>query len=317
MANLLFLMDPLSSINPKKDTTYMLMLGASRRGHTVYFVGKHDIHLGEKGVFFTATGVIPSDDRTHPFSVGDTVMLAESDIDVIFVRTDPPFDEGYLLNTWLLDRLSSRILVVNRGASIRTVNEKLWATQFRELVPPTLVTSSQTLAREFLNHHGRIVAKPCNGHGGSSVFKVQDDDSNANVIVETLTQNGTKPIILQTYISAADSGDKRILLLNGDPLGAVLRVHSKMDHRNNFFAGGHAEACDITARDLQIIATLKPYLQELGLLFVGIDIIGDYLIEVNVTSPTCLQEMNALYGLCIEESVITYIETLIKTGETY
>jgi glutathione synthase len=314
MATILFLMDPLASINPYKDTTYMLMLGAYTRGHQVYFVGKHDIHLSSDGCLFTAELVIPSEDRAQPFHVSETVLLKEDDVDVVFIRTDPPFDEHYLVNTWLLDRLSPRILVMNSGHGIRTVNEKLWAIQFTDLIPHTLVTSSSKLARDFLKEHHTIVAKPSNGYGGSSVFKLHYGDTNTNVIFETLTKTDTQAIILQAYIRAADVGDKRILLLDGDPVGALLRVHSESDHRNNFFAGGKAQPCDISERDRYIISILKPHLQSLGLLFVGIDIIGDYLIEVNVTSPTCLQEMNALYGIQIEETVILFIESILNKG---
>ena len=240
------------------------------------------------------------------------MLLSESDVDAVMIRLDPPFDSGYLHLTWMLDRLHSRVFVMNRSQGIRTVNEKLWALQFKDLIPPTLVTSDHAQFKDFLASHQTCVIKPSDSYGGHGVFKLSIEDPNLNAAFELLSENGQKPVICQRYIPEAKIGDKRILLLDGEPLGAVLRVHSKDDHRNNFFAGGKAEATEITKREYEIIELLKPKLRELGLFFVGIDVIGDYLIEVNVTSPTCLQEMDRLYGKSHAKDVIQFVEVQKK-----
>ncbi len=301
---IVFLMDPLSAINPAKDTTYMLMLAAHRQGHEVYYVGPDGLSLTSNGLQFESLKVVPQEDRAQPFQILSEQLLPEQSVDAVFVRTDPPFDDRYLMNTWLLDRLSPRVKVINSPSGIRRVNEKIWATQFTDLVPETLITSSLSAAKAFLKTNQQIVAKPANGFGGSSVFKLASGDSNAGVVFETLTNMGRQKIILQRYVAASEIGDKRVLLVDGDPIGAVLRVHSGEDHRNNFFAGGKPAPTSLTPRDLHIIATLKPHLIALGLRFVGIDIIGEYLIEVNVTSPTCVQEINALTGRQLEDEIL-------------
>jgi glutathione synthase len=242
--------------------------------------------------------------------------LSEDEVDIVFLRSDPPFDEQYLINTWLLDLLPARIPVINRPSGVRTVNEKIWTTQFTSIIPPTLVGRNRSDILDFLREHKNIVAKPTGGHGGQSVFHVQTGGPNTNVILETLTSHWQRDIIVQKYVPESARGDKRVLLLNGEPLGAVLRRHAEDDHRNNFFSGGKPLPADITKRDLEIINVLKPRLQSLGLYFVGIDIIGDYLIEVNVTSPTCLQEMNRLYNVRLDDRVMDFCEGLIARARS-
>ena len=307
--NIVFVMDPLENINPFKDSSYVLMLAATRQGHHVFYVPNSGLHLSAAGLQFEAMPVTPSEDRAHPFETTELMWLSEAEIDAVFIRTDPPFDDSYLMNTWLLDRLDPRIKVINSPQGIRTVNEKIWATQFKAVIPETLITSNLALAKKFLIQQGHIVAKPANGFGGSSVFKLSAGDSNASVVFETLSHLGKSKMILQAYIDAAQVGDKRVLLVDGEPVGCVLRVHSPEDHRNNFFAGGKPAQTSLTARDQEIIAILKPHLNALGLRFVGIDIIGDYLIEVNVTSPTCIQEINALTGRRVEDEIFNQLLT--------
>ena len=308
----IFLMDPLETVIFEKDTSFMLMIGAHRRKHEVYFVPDGNISLQEGRVVFSTVKVRPQLKKTKPFIKGAQMLLTDKDIDAVFVRNDPPFDPQYLMNTWLLDRLPSHIPVINSPQGIRTVNEKVWAAQFTSLIPRTLVSRQRAEMIKFIEKEKDVIAKPTDAFGGQMVFRVQKGDSNINVILEALTQRGTKEIILQQYIPAAAKGDKRILLLNGEPLGAVLRVHDKGEHRNNFFAGGKPVATKITPRDREIIEALRPHLLKLGLYFVGIDVIGDYLIEVNVTSPTCLQEMNRLYKKQLENEVINFVENLVK-----
>jgi len=306
-----FLMDPLETVIFEKDTTFALMLGSQRRGHEVYFLPSDGMTLQNGQIIFHATRVVPQKTKSRPFVIKQKIDLLAEKVDAVFVRTDPPFDEEYLLHTWFLDRLPSHVVVMNSPNGIRSVNEKLWVTQFTGLVPPTLVTRNRNDMLQFIQKEKSIIAKPTDGHGGRSVFRIEQDDTHTNVILETLSTKFTREIILQRYLPASTKGDKRILLLNGELLGAVLRVHSKDDHRNNFFTGGKPIATKITPRDIEIIETLKPYLRELGLSFVGIDVLGQYLIEVNVTSPTGLQEMNRLYRQKLEEKVIQFVEDLV------
>lgn len=253
------------------------------------------ITLKNGKVFFHTIKVTPQAAPHQPFVIDRPVMLSDDDVDAVFVRTDPPFDNEYLMATWLLDRLPKRVKVINSPSGIRTVNEKVWATQFSSIIPPTIVSSTKHDLASFLREPNAI-AKPTNGFGGRSVFHIHPGQGNTNVILETLTDNWSREVILQRYVSDSKDGDKRILLLNGEPLGAVLRKHSEEDHRNNFFAGGKRSRPRSPSAIMRSSRHWKPELQKLGLYFVGIDVIGNYLIEVNVTSPTGLQEMNRLYN---------------------
>ena len=310
--NFIFLMDPLHTVIMEKDTSFILMLGTHRRGHKVFFLPDGGITRLNGKLHFHAVEVTPQQIAEKPFIEHKSIVLKESDVHAVFVRSDPPFDEQYLLNTWLLDLLPKSIPVINRPSGIRTVNEKIWATQFTAIIPPTLVGRNRKDLLDFLAKEKNIVAKPTGGHGGQSVFHVQSGGVNANVILETLTHNWNREIILQKFVPESKDGDKRILLLNGEPLGAVLRMHAEDDHRNNFFAGGKPSRAEVSTRDRQIISTLKPRLQELGLYLVGIDVIGEYLVEVNVTSPTGLQEINKLDGTRGEDKILDFVENLIN-----
>ncbi|RAP32981.1 glutathione synthase [Candidatus Marinamargulisbacteria bacterium SCGC AG-410-N11] len=291
-----FLMDPLESINPEKDTTYALMLSAHQKGHEIYFVARQSISILNGEVILSAIKVIPCNISDKLFEQEQQLTLTQHDIDIVFIRTDPPFNEAYLMDTWLLDRLKG-VYVINQPSGLRTVNEKVWATQFTDCVPKTLVSASKDQIDQFIDQMRTVIVKPVNMFGGAGIFKLNKTDTNRQVIIETSTHYHTKEIIVQDYIHDSTVGDKRILLLGGEPIGAILRVHSESDHRNNLFAGGTTKSTTITDNDQRIINQLKPHLIELGLDFVGIDIMGDYLIEVNVTSPTCLQEMDRSDGV--------------------
>jgi len=314
--NFIFLMDPLEGVKYEKDTSFALMVGAYFKSHKVYYVPQGGITLKDGKLYFKATEVIPQKNPQQPFVVCEKREIVQEDVDAVFIRTDPPFNEAYLMDTWLLDRLPQSIPVINRASGIRSVNEKLWVTQFTSVIPKTVVTRDKKYFHDFLTEEKEIIIKPVNLYGGSSIFHIKKGDLNANVAFEVVSRNGTKEVILQKYISAAKTGDKRVLLLDGEPIGAVLRVHSENDHRNNFFSGGSAHAAEITSSDQKIINILKPHLRSLGLYFVGIDIIGEYLVEVNVTSPTCLQEMNRFYQKSLENQVIEFAERLIRKHKT-
>ena len=307
-----FLMAPLETIIFEKDTTFIMMLEAHARGHEVFFLPEEGISFIEGKVYFNVTKVIPQNNKSTPFKNEYTTRLSQDDIQAVFVRPDPPVDEQYLINTWLLDHLPKHIAIINKPLGIRTVNEKIWVSQFKNITPPTLISANKKDLVDFIAKHKNIIAKPTNGFGGTSIFHIKKGNTNTKVILETLTENYAKAIVLQKYIPEAKNGDKRILLLNGEILGALLRMHEHGEHRNNFYAGGKPMPTTISAKDKKIVALLKPHLQELGLYFVGIDILGDYLIEVNVTSPTCLQEMNRLYNVKLEEKIIDFVEKLVK-----
>lgn len=291
------LMDPLETINPKKDTSYAILKEAESLGHDIYFVDKHGISLDtrlEFPVVFNASKITANTTTTQALVETEaTTPINESDFDICLIRTDPPVDENYINNTWFLDQCR-HCRVLNSPSGIRNVNEKIWATQFSDIIPKTLISANLNELKNFIKYEGQVVIKPTNGFGGQSIFIIKKTDTNLNSLLETLTQNGNSSIICQEYLEDAQNGDKRILLLNGEPLGAVLRHHKGDDPRNNFFAGGEALKATVTKDDLKIIERIKPFLREQELFFVGIDIIGGKLIEINVTSPTCLQEMSEL-----------------------
>lgn len=310
--NFLFLMDPLHTVIPDKDTTLALMVGAQERGYKVFYLPEGGMSRINGRTKFHAVSLIPSFDPKNTFSAQKYIELNEQDVDCIFIRNDPPFDGAYLYSTWMLDLLPKRIAVINDPNGVRSTNEKIWATSFPELNPPHCLSNNKKELQDFIHKTGDVVAKPTDGFGGQAIFYIKKNDPNTNVIMEVLSKNYTMEIILQQYIPEAKNGDKRILLLNGEPLGAILRKQTGHDHRNNLFAGGKALKTSITPREQKIIQTLKPFLRERRLYFVGIDILGDFLTEVNVTSPTCLQEMNALYSQKLHHQVIEFAEGLVK-----
>ena len=311
----IFLMDPIESMDYKKDTTYVFIKEAILRGHEAYFCPKGGVSLIEGFVCFDVQLLAISNDAYEGqplLKLLKPKFLKENEVDAVFVRFDPPFDEDYLMITWLLDQLPKDVFVMNSPDGIRTVNEKVWASKFDDIIPRTCITNNKEVFSRFLDQEKKIILKPTNGYGGQAVFKVDIKDSNRNVIFETVSKNGSKQIMLQSYIEAARVGDKRVLLLDSEPIGSVLRVHGADDHRNNFFSGGKPQKVDLTQKDLQIIQVLARELKSLGLYFVGIDIIGDYLIEVNVTSPTCVQEINRLNNTKLESQVIEFVEEQVN-----
>ena len=313
--NIACLMDPIENINPDKDTSYAILKQAESMGHSLFYVPKNGLSLISspiQKVLFQASKITTQTKSKHAFKRIETSKnYEEKDIDICLIRTDPPFDEAYLHNTWILDQCQHTI-VLNHPTGIRSVNEKIWATQFHNLMPKTLISSNIKQCKAFIKDNKKAVIKPTDGFGGQSIFIITDTDQNINALLETVSQNETKAIICQEYIPEASVGDKRILLLNGEPLGAILRKHSADDPRNNFFAGGTALKSEITSIDLKIIEAIKPFLLKENLFFVGIDIIGEKLIEINVTSPTCLQEMSALNNKNLAQKIVSSLEQLSK-----
>ena len=307
---ILFLMDDLSQINPKKDTTYAMMLEAQRQGAESYFLSAYDITYKQQKFTFRVQRVIAIENNEEAFKlVGELVFLNEDEVDAIFIRLEPPFNQHYLNCTWLLDKLEGKIPLLNSPSGIRTVNEKIWASSLLErYLPETLITCDSKQYQEFLAEQKHLIVKPTDGFGGEGVFQVREDDSNKNVIFEQLSNRGQRFVICQRYIPEASRGDKRILLLDGEFLGAIVRQNLGDDHRNNLVRGGEASTTQLTKIELEIIEILKPKLKSLGLFFVGIDILGDYLIEVNVTCPTGIQEASQLANKNLCELVLNKLK---------
>ncbi|MEC9071299.1 MAG: glutathione synthase, partial [Myxococcota bacterium] len=282
----LFLMDPIEGIRVDLDSTFAIMLEAQRRGHEVLYATVDKLHglAGETRAEAQRATLTTTQGEHATLGPAHTVSL--SDMDVVWMRKDPPFDMAYIFTTYLLDQAGEGCLVVNAPEGLRSFNEKAWTLGFPELVPPSLVTQSQARLRAMMDEIGPIVVKPLDGNGGEGVFIVRPDDPNRGVILETSTRHDTRVILAQAYLPEAAKGDKRIILVDGEPVGACLRVPSGVDHRGNIHVGARVEPCEMTARDLEICAAIGPPLRNAGQVFVGIDVIGDYLTEVNVTSPT-------------------------------
>jgi glutathione synthase len=294
-------MDPIASINYKKDTTLAMLWAAQARDWQLFYIEQTDLYL-EQGVArarMAQLTVFRDPDRWFKLDEPEDRDLAE--LDVILMRKDPPFDNEYIYSTYILEAAERKgVLVVNRCQSLRDCNEKVFATQFPQCCPPVLVSADMQRLKDFHRHHGDAIFKPLDGMGGDAIFRVKPDDPNVSVILETLTLHGRRTIMAQKFIPQIVEGDKRILMINGEPVPFCLaRVPLVGETRGNLAAGGTGQPQPLTERDQWIAAQVGPSLREKGLLFVGIDVIGDYLTEVNVTSPTCIREIDAGYDLDI------------------
>jgi len=305
-----FVMDPLERILPDKDTTFVFMLESLRRGHQVYFVPLHELWAKGCQVFARARQCEVMRGVPHYRFIGEEREVPLESFHAVFMRKDPPADAQYLYATMLLSLVDSRrTFVLNNPAGLREANEKLYSLNFPQLIPPTLVTWKIWRIKEFLAEQGgQIVVKPLDGHGGEGVFVLSRGDRNLNAILETVTNFETRAVMAQRYLPEVRHGDKRIVVLNGEPLGAVLRVPREDEHRGNIHVGGQCVKAELTARDYEICRVLAPRLVRDGLYFVGLDVIGNYLTEVNVTSPTGVQEIDQLNGVKLEAAVIDFVE---------
>ncbi|MFQ5684183.1 MAG: glutathione synthase [Candidatus Binatia bacterium] len=301
-------MDPIETINIHKDTTFVLMLEAERREHEVYYMELGDLFV--RGAIPEAHCRRVSVVRGTPhYRFGAAFLKTLSWFDVILMRKDPPFDMNFFFATHLLSLVNKRCLVANHPRSLREASEKLYILNFPEMIPETLVSSDRRQLKQFMEElGGEMIIKPLDGHGGSGVFYLHHQDKNTNALLETATMDGRKPIMAQRYLPEIREGDKRILVLNGEPIGAVLRVPRDDEIRGNIHVGGQCVKTELTSRDREICRVLSRHLKALGLYFVGLDVIGDYLTEVNVTSPTGVQEINALEHVRLESRIIDFIE---------
>lgn len=302
-------MDPIEKIDIGKDTTFVLILEAERRGHELYYMELEDLSI--RGVTPQARCRRLSVRRATPhYRFGESASRPLSSFQIVLMRKDPPVDMKFFFATQLLSLVDEgKSLVMNHPRGLREANEKLYALNFPGLIPETLITSDVGELRRFMDDlGGEMIIKPLDGCGGTGVFYLHRKDRNTNVLLETATANGQGAIVAQRYLPEIRKGDKRIIVLDGEPIGAVLRVPREDENRGNIHAGGQCVKTELSPRDREICRTLSPALKQLGLYFVGLDVIGDYLTEVNVTSPTGVQEINALDQVQLEKQVVDFLE---------
>ncbi|MDR6233722.1 glutathione synthase [Pseudomonas oryzihabitans] len=302
-------MDPIERISYKKDSSMAMLWAAKARGWALHYFEMQDLYQVDGEARGRGRQLDVFQDPERWFAFGESVDLPLRELDVILMRKDPPFDNEFVYATYLLEQAErGGTLVVNRPASLRDCNEKFFATLFPELSPPTLVSRRADIIREFARAHGDVILKPLDGMGGSSVFRHREGDPNLSVILETLTAHGTQQIIAQRYLPGIKDGDKRILMVDGEPVEYCLaRIPAQGETRGNLAAGGRGVAQPLSARDREIAATVGPELRKRGLLFVGLDVIGEHLTEINVTSPTCIREIDAAYDTRIAERLMDVI----------
>lgn len=308
--NLAVLMDPIARINPKKDTTFAMLLEAQRRGYRVRYMSHGDLALRDGMAWARLAELSVRDDPSDWFTLGDVAWQSLAGVDLVFARKDPPVDAQFIYDTLVLDQAAREgVRVVNDPTSLRDCNEKLFALHFPQCCAPSLVARDAGELRRFVAAQGKVVFKPLDGMGGRGIFVSQHGDPNLNSIIETLTQNGKAFALAQRFIPEISAGDKRILLVNGEPVPyALARIPQGDEFRGNLAAGGKGVGVALSERDRWIAAEVAPELKRRGLLFVGLDVIGDWLTEVNVTSPTCVRELDAQYSLNIAGQLFDALE---------
>ena len=317
-----FIIDPIERLDPGHDTTVAFMEAAIARGHEVWITQAHDLGVadGIARATMQPVGITPvqlADDRwvsvDRWYELGDRVLLPLETMDAVFMRTDPPVNVPYLYATYILDYVNpDKTLVVNAPRGLRAANEKMYALQFHGAIPETIVTQDKQVIREFVEKKGRAILKPLGGKAGEGILFLEAGDRNLNSLVELSTQQGQIPVMLQVFLPEAKEGDKRIILIEGEPLGAVNRIPTGSEFRGNMAVGGRVAKVDITDREREICTQLAPVLQRDGLYFVGIDIIGGYLTEVNVTSPTGIREIDRLNDVRLGEKTIAWVEEKVR-----
>ncbi|HEA53894.1 glutathione synthase [Marinobacter antarcticus] len=309
-------MDPIEDIHFKKDSSLAMLLAAQNRGWEIEYMELPDLYLdGGKAMAHTRSLTVRSDPDDW-YSFGASQDMALGDLDVILMRKDPPVDREFLIATYILESAEQQgALVVNPAATLRDCNEKLFAAQFEDLTPPLLVSRSSKRFREFYARHGDIIMKPVDGMGGHSIFRVKENDFNLGVIIETLTNYGAHQAMAQKFIPQISDGDKRILMIEGEAVPySLARIPSQGENRGNLAAGGRGEGRELTGRDREICARVAPVIKEKGLMFVGLDVIGDYLTEINVTSPTCIRELDSAFGTDISSLLMDAVEARLNRG---
>jgi len=303
-------MDPIGAIKVQKDTSLALLLAAQARGWSLYYMEQRDLFLDGGIAKARVRTLNASDDQSNWYELADEQVMALGDLDTILMRKDPPFDSEYVYSTYILETAQNQgALVVNNPQSLRDCNEKIFATRFPQCCPPLMVSRDAGLLRGFHAQHGDVIFKPLDGMGGDGIFRCRADDPNLGVILETLTHHGQQQIMAQRYIPEINQGDKRILVVDGEAVPYCLaRIPAEGETRGNLAAGGTGVAQPLSERDRWIVSQVAPTLKEKGLLFVGLDVIGDYLTEINVTSPTCAREIDQAYDTAIGNRLMEAIE---------
>ena len=308
-------MDPIESIKPYKDSSLAMLLAAQKRGWELHYFLQENLLIDNGIAQGYGQRLTVADNEDNWFTLSESTLTPLGDLDVILMRKDPPFDSQFLYSTFILESAEKLgTLVVNKPQSLRDCNEKVFATDFPQCCPPVLITANAERIKQFYQEHSDIILKPLDGMGGASIFRVKPNDPNLSVIIETLTQHQTQSLMAQRFIPEIAQGDKRILLIDGDPVPfALARIPAAGETRGNLAAGGRGEAQPLTARDYWICEQVAPMLREKGLLFVGIDVIGDYLTEINVTSPTCIRELDKQCDLNIAAQLMDCIDKKLNT----
>ena len=306
----LVVMDPIETVNLKKDSTMAMLWAASRRGHELGYALQQDLYIEQGKAFGLISPLKVFEDYSHYYELGEKQKESLATYDVVLMRKDPPFDMNFVYTTYILDQAEREgAWIINKPQSLRDCNEKLFATQFPELQVPTLVTSQQSLIREFIKAHGDVIVKPLDGMGGMGIFRLYQDGVNIGSTLEMLTEMGTRPIMVQRYIPEIVEGDKRILMVNGEPVPYCLaRIPQNGEVRGNLAAGGLGQARPLTENDKMIAAKVGPFLREKGVVFVVLAVIVNYVTEINVTSPTCIREIDAQFGTSIADDLFTVLE---------
>ena len=307
-------MDPIQSITYKKDTSLAMLWAAAEKGWSLHYMELKDMFLDKGAAYAMTKPLSVFKDPEHFYELGEESRTALGDLDVILMRKDPPFDSEFMYSTMILAQAQrDGAMVVNDPNALLECNEKLFATRFPQCGPEVLVTRRPDLLRAFHKEHKDVIFKPLDGMGGSSIFRIKEDDPNVSVIIETLTQMGNEQIMAQKFIPEIKDGDKRILIVDGKPVPfGLARIPASGETRGNLAAGGRGEGRPLTDRDLWICEQVIPTLKEKGLMFVGLDVIGDYLTEINVTSPTCVRELDNQYGLNISMTLMDAIEARLQ-----
>lgn len=307
-------MDPISQVNIKKDSSMAMLLEAQQRGYELFYMEMKDLYLYQGECRANATPVTVYNDTEKWYELSEGQDIAVADLDVVLMRKDPPFDTEFIYATYMLERAEQAgCLIVNKPQSLRDCNEKLFTAWFPELTPKTLVTRNNDLIRQFHQENKDVIIKPLDGMGGSSIFRIKQDDANVGVILETLTNHGEQYAMVQEFMPAIKDGDKRILIVNGEAMPYCLaRIPAQGETRGNLAAGGSGLAQPLSATDKLIADTIAPELKKRGLYFVGLDVIGDRVTEINVTSPTCIREIEAAYPINISGKLMDAIEETIE-----
>ena len=305
-------MDPIEKIDIGGDSTFALALEAQTRGHTLLYYGPRDLTFREGKVTARVRPLQVRPVKGDHFTLGEAVVQDLAETDVVLMRQDPPFDMAYISATHILERIHPKTLVVNNPREVRNAPEKLFVTEFQDFIPPTLITSDRLEIREFRERHKEIILKPLYGNGGTGVFRIGPGDENLGSLLEMFTQFYREPVIVQRYLPDVRRGDKRIILVDGEFAGAINRVPAAGEARSNMHVGGRPEKTELTARERDICAAIGPELKRRGLIFTGIDVIGDYMTEINVTSPTGIQEVKRFGGNDIAKQIWDAVESRRK-----